>query len=559
MANISSRIIEALSKGGGKTLYVVPGASLNPLLDELYNQSDVRTVGALHEGAVAHGALADGMRNGLGVAVASQGAGFAELNKLSWLADANASPVLLLVGQSPSSKVGRDHAFQSVDTLKTSGYTKKVVRLEKNGNTAQTISDAIATASSGAPGAVVIEMPVDTLGAQDIHNGFILAKRPPVNLSSDGKRKITQVGSHIDDHNKRPLFILGDVFRAEAISNPKLQETLDAVSKKIGGAVGTTHGAADQWPTEAETSVGNFGYNLIASQADVFSQFNYPILLGAKPDDNLTLRSVGADWTSRPFVMVYPDKKVLAHYQKLYPEMIGIYSDIKPAIEQLGSFQYSVNPKDRLKHVSRAHAQMLDGMQSSLFKNGPDMRQVANAIVEATKEENVIHVFDAGDAASDVKQRIPYKGKDHIATASGHVGFAVPAGIGIANANSNQTNPPVVIIHSGDSGMHYTPAEIATAVQNKLPVVILSYNDGGYWAVNRCMKRDGFAATADSVADLPKVNFARVAEAYGARGKNILDMNDLASSIREAVANAKAGTPTVIDIPLARQPDIRTK
>lgn len=553
MTTVASRLIETLRMVGGvNTLYIVPGASLNPLLDALYSQGNISKTDNMHEGAAAHAALATGMYSGLGVAVSSQGAGFSELNKLAWLADANASPTLLLVGQSSQEKAGKEHAFQAIDASITSGYAKEVIKLKHGDNTSKVVSDAIIKATSGAPGAVIIEMPVDVLGAQDVSNYFSSGKRKPVLPNKKDKESIAKIVEYLNEQTRRPLFVLGDIFRAEAIRSPKIQQTLDSLCKKVGAAVGTTHGASDQWPTESELSVGNFGYNLLSSQVDVFSQFNYPILLGAKPDDNLTVRSVGSEWTRHPFVMIYPDKEVLKHYQKLYPTMIAIYSDVMPTLEVLSQFDFK-DASNRFKHITRAHTQMLSGMKDSSFSNGPNMAHVASSVIEATKGENIIHVFDAGDAASDIKQRIPYKGKDHIATASGHVGFALPGGIGIANAAKNQISPPVVVIHTGDSGMHYAPAELAMAVKNKLPVLVLAYNDSGYWAVNRCMRRDGFAGTADSVADLPTVSFAKVAEAYGAKGVNVFDVSALSDTLKEAIKHAKSGVPTVVDVPISRE------
>jgi benzoylformate decarboxylase len=232
--------------------------------------------------------------------------------------------------------------------------------------------------------------------------------------------------------------------------------------------------------------------------------------------------------------------------------MIAIHSDVRPAIDLLHSFNYKTNPVERIGHIGAAHKQMLEGMKLSFFKPDRDMRQISEAVVAATKNENVIHVFDAGDAAADSKQRIPFgPGKGHIATASGHVGFALPGGVGIAHANKTLENPPVVIIHSGDSGMHYSPAEIGFAAAHNLPVVVLAYNNHRYGAVQRSVERTtGSSKSADFASDLPMFNFGNVARGYGANGEQVSDMGDLQALISTAITNAKAGKPTVIDIPL---------
>jgi acetolactate synthase-1/2/3 large subunit len=308
MANVADRIIDALVQSGNPRIWVMPGSSLNTALEALGKRDDITTIFPSSEGAAGHAAVAVGMQHGLGVVAASQGAGSSELARTAWVAAQNNAPVLIFVGQSPEARVGADGAFQSFKAKELFGAAKKILRLERGGNTAQTISNAIALASKGAPGPVVIEMPSDVLGAQDTSNSFVVTARSAVLPSRATEKAIFETAGRIDKENAKPMFILGDVYRAEAKRDPEIQKSLDNVSQKIGAAVGTTHGAADQWPTNDERSIGNFGYNLLASQGDVFKQFNLPILLGAKPDDNLT-RQIGEGWTKEPYFMVYPDKK----------------------------------------------------------------------------------------------------------------------------------------------------------------------------------------------------------------------------------------------------------
>ena len=345
--------------------------------------------------------------------------------------------------------------------------------------------------------------------------------------------------------------VLGDVFRTESLRVSSLRERLARLCEKTGAAVGTTHGASAQWPTASENSIGTIGYNLPESQADVFAQFDFPILLGAKPDANLTKRNLGYGWTERPFAMVYPDRRLLAEHQQRYPHMIGIHSDVLPLLQLLASREYAVNFQERFKHVSNAHEQMLSGMITSRFMHGADMRQVASALLLAQGNVPIKHFFDGGDAPTDMLYRIPVIGDDKFTTASGHLGFALSAGISAASAVKKKHNDTVIFVHTGDGGMHYAPAQFARAAERRLPLVVAVYNDCSFRSIERDMVKEGYLS-AHQAAGLPDINFATVAEGYGkkygAKGLRVSNIRDLSDAFSKAIVEAQSGYPTLLDI-----------
>ena len=484
----------------------------------------------------------------------TQGAGLAALDNLPWLAYTNGGPCVLFVGQAPEEQAGTDAAFQSVDAKKLSGYAKKIFRLRKDDNAAQIVCDAITIAQSGAPGAVVIDTSLDVQTSHDSGNEFVLKPRPLIEPSRQDRENIFRIKKHIE--RATPLFILGDVFRAESIRKPSLRKKLAQLCDKTGAAVGTTHGASAQWPTNSQNSIGTIGFNIIESQTEVFAQFDFPILLGAKPDANLTKRNLGYEWTKQPFVMVYPDKFLLAEHQQRYPHMIGIYSDILPVLQLLSSYEYTLNLQERYKHISNAHKQMLVGMTTSRFihgAGGADMRPVASALLHARGDVPIKHFFDGGDAPTDMLYRIPSDGDDQFATASAHLGFALSAGISAASEIKDRSDNTVVFIHTGDGGMNYAPAQFAKAAERQVPLVVAVYNDSSFRSVERDMVDEGYPS-AHQVAGLPDIDFATVAEGYGkkygAKGVKVSNIRELPDVFSKAIENAQSGHPTLLDIRL---------
>lgn len=555
MQTVASRISDVLAQVGVNVHYV-PGGSLDPFLGALAQNSRISIFGATNESAAACAALGDSFRTGIGIAVVTQGAGLAALDNLPWLSQTNGGPCVLFVGQAPEEQAGTDAAFQSVDAIKLSGYAKKIYRIGKDDNAAQIVCDAITIAQSSAPGAVVIELPIDVQTSHDSDNEFVLKPRPPIVPSKQDRENIFRIKKHIE--RATPLFILGDVFRTESIREPNLRQKLAQLCDKTGAAVGTTHGALAQWPTNSQYSIGTIGFNIIESQIEVFAQFDFPILLGAKPDANLTKRNLGYEWTKRPFVMVYPDKGLLAEHQQRYPNMIGIYSDVLPVLELLASYEYTVKLQDRYILISNAHKQMLAGMTTSRFihgAGGADMRQVASALLHARGEVPIKHFFDGGDAPTDMLYRIPSECDDQFATASAHLGFALSAGISAASEIKDRSDDTVIFVHTGDGGMNYAPAQFAKAAERQVPLVVAVYNDSSFRSVERDMVAEGYPS-AHQVAGLPDIDFATVAEGYGgrygAKGYNVSNLRELPDAFSKAIANAQTGHPTLLDIQLPR-------
>ena len=89
-------------------------------------------------------------------------------------------------------------------------------------------------------------------------------------------------------------------------------------------------------------------------------------------------------------------------------------------------------------------------------------------------------------------------------------GFATGLGAKVACPQSD------VLVVSGDGGFMFTVQELATAVQFRIPIVVLLVNDGGFGNVRRTQIEEFEGRTIAS--DLTNPDFVRLAESFGARG-----------------------------------------
>ena len=126
-------------------------------------------------------------------------------------------------------------------------------------------------------------------------------------------------------------------------------------------------------------------------------------------------------------------------------------------------------------------------------------------------------------------------------TGFGTLGYALPAAIG---ARIGVNHPVVSVI--GDGGLHFTIAEIGSAVEECVPVIILVWNNQGYGEIKNFMVSREIQPQG---VEIGAPDLCAIARAYGAHAENLTNAIDLPRLLREAAARKG---PTLIDIDEAR-------
>ena len=106
-----------------------------------------------------------------------------------------------------------------------------------------------------------------------------------------------------------------------------------------------------------------------------------------------------------------------------------------------------------------------------------------------------------------------------------------------------------VVVVVGDGGFLFNVQELATAVQHRIPVTVVLFNDNAYGNVLR-MQRQRFGRTIAS--ELRNPDFPRLAEAFGIRGLRAEDPDALSAAVRHAL---DGDGPTLIEVPVGEMPD----
>ncbi|GAF75374.1 unnamed protein product, partial [marine sediment metagenome] len=154
-------IVDTLIEQGVDTMFGYTGGVVLPLFDRLYD-APINFIIPRHEQGGCH--MADGYARAsgkVGVVVATSGPG--ACNLVTGLATAmmDSVPVVALTGQVRTELIGND-AFQEADTT---GITRPVTKynciVKDVGDLARIIREAFYIASTGRPGPVLIDIPVD--------------------------------------------------------------------------------------------------------------------------------------------------------------------------------------------------------------------------------------------------------------------------------------------------------------------------------------------------------------------------------------------------------------
>ena len=226
---------EALKKEGVEVIFGYPGGSVLPIFDKLYD-ADIRFILTRHEQGAAHAADGYSRTTGkVGVCIATSGPGATNLTTGIANAYMDSIPMVAFTGQVKTFLIGND-AFQEADvTGITRPITKHNFLVKDINDLACTIKEAFHIASTGRPGPVVVDIPVD-IQLQDIDFDYPkVCDIRSYNPTIKGHRgQIKKAAKAISKSNRPIIYAGGGVIISRA------HEELMALARKIKTPVTTT-------------------------------------------------------------------------------------------------------------------------------------------------------------------------------------------------------------------------------------------------------------------------------------------------------------------------------
>ncbi len=538
-------LMKCLKEEGVEVIFGFPGGVVIPIYDAIFD-SDIRHILVRHEQGAAHAADGYARATGkVGVCLATSGPG--ATNLITGIASAymDSIPVVAITGQVATHVIGTD-AFQEADiTGITAPITKHNYLIKDIKDLPLVIKEAFYIASTGRPGPVLIDIPVD------ISKGLI-EESTKVEMKLEGykptykgnPKQIIHAARKIYDSKKPVIFAGGGITSSGAsgiLTSFARYSKIPVINSLLGKGT---------FPDTDELSLGMAGMHGTKYANLAFTMTDLIIAVGVRFDDRVTGK--------------------LSEFAK-NAEIIHI--DIDPA--EIGK---NVNADIPIVGDARnVLADLLERYKEYVDKKGgPDRSEWLDSIAELKKQYPLkykkefdglspgfiiekIYELTGGDAiiCTEVGQNQMWaaqyykfdKPRTFISSGGlGAMGFGLPASIGAKVGMPDKT----VIDIAGDGSIQMVSQELATAVVNKIPVKVMILNNG-YLGMVRQWQEFFWDKRYSHTNIYNSVDFVKLAEAYGAVGIRVKKKEEVEGAIKKAL---ETDNVVIVDFWIEREENV---
>jgi acetolactate synthase I/II/III large subunit len=536
-------VVRSLEEIGVEIIFGIPGGAVLPVYDPLYDSKKLRHVLVRHEQGAGHAASGYAHATGkVGVMMATSGPG--ATNLVTPLADAqmDSIPVVAITGQVGRALIGTD-AFQEADiTGMTMPVTKHNFLVREGDDIPRVIAEAFHIASSGRPGAVLVDVPKDILQSECTFSWPPVMDLPGYKPNTKPhSRQVREAAKLIAASRKPVLYVGGGVIRGEATAE------LMELAELTGIPVVTTLMARGAFPDSHPQHMGMPGMHGTVSAVAALQKSDLLIALGTRFDDRVTGK----------LDSFAPDAKVI--HADIDPAEIGknrhadvpIVGDVKNVITDLleilrrdGTTSAALALDDWWEYLSTTKATypLSYGPQSD-GSLSPEL--VIEKLGQIAGPE-ALYVAGVGQHQMWAAQFVKYENPKTWLNSGGlgTMGYAIPAAMGAKFARPEAE----VWAIDGDGCFQMTNQELATCALEGAPIKVALINNGNLGMVRQWQTLfygERYSQTNLSTHSHRIPDFVKLAEALGCVGLRCERAEDVEDVINQA--RAINDRPVVID------------
>ncbi len=528
--NGAQAIVRSLEELGTDVVFGLPGGAVLPLYEALYESTRLQHTLVRHEQGAGHAATGYAQATGkVGVCCATSGPG--ATNLVTPLADANMDsvPVVAITGQVGKDLLGTD-AFQEADIRGvTMPVTKHNFMVTSPEQIPAAIAEAFHVASTGRPGAVLVDVPKDI---QNMELDFVwppkfdLPGYRPV--TKPHPRQIEEAVKLIAESKKPVLYIGGGVVKAEA------HEELREFAETYDIPVVTTLMALGAFPESHRLHMGMPGMHGTVPAVAAMQRADLLIAIGTRFDDRAT-----------------------GHVESFAPEAKVIHADIDPAeIGKIRAVEVPIvgDAREVLSRMLKAYRReelpapttgkwldYLESLQEEFplgYQEQPNGKLAPQYVIQALSEEvgpDAIYCAGVGQHQMWAAQFVIYeKPRTWLNSGGlGTMGYAVPAAMG---AKAGAPEKEVWAI-DGDGCFQMTNQELVTCAVENLPIKVALINNGNLGMVRQWQTlfyEGHYSHTNLKPKESYLPDFLMLAEAMGCAAFRVTREEDVLPTIREA-------------------------
>lgn len=511
-------LCQALLEEGVDLLFGYPGGAIMPFYHALPEYPGLRHVLVRHEQAAAHAADGYARASGRpGVCVATSGPGATNLVTGIATAHMDSTPLVAITGQVPRAMIGRD-AFQETDIIGiTQPITKHSRLVEDVAELADAVHEVFAVAREGRPGPVLLDVPKDV---QNQKLEYAAGERVRVDRRDGLTGRPTPMAlveaARLIGRAERPLIMAGHgVILSDAY------DELRTLAERTGIPVVTTLLGISAFPESHPLHLGMPGMHGEVHVNRAIQQADLIIGIGLRFDDRVT-GNLAAFARGAKVIHIELDASEIG---KNVPVTVGLVGDARAMLEALLA---TIEPRECGAWRGEIASFMRPRVEN--FKGELSPEGILGALEEASAGRCTV-VSDVGQHQMWVAKLFRYQRPNtHITSGGlGTMGFAVPAAMGVVLARPGE---PVWAI-SGDGGFQMNMQEIATMVQERIPVKMAIFNNGYLGMVRQWQQF--FHGRRYSATPIWSPDYVRLAEAYGIPGWRVERGEQVDDALRAAL------------------------
>jgi len=524
---VADIIVDVLEKAGVKRCYGVVGDTLNHVTDAI-RRSGIDWVHMRHEEAGAFAAGGEAYMTGTLTACAgSCGPGSLHFINGIYESNRNRAPLVLIASQVATNELGIDFP-QEVEFKPIYSHCSVFCEVLINPTEARRLATLAAQTALNKRGVAVLIVPGD-ISALEVEDGLAYAVHVPTPVTRPADAELDRIAALINEGGRIAVY-----------AGAGCEDAHDQVVRfcdTVKAPMAHTSRAKDYLEPDNPFNVGMTG--VFGSKAGFHTVTSCD-----------TLILLGCDFAWRQF---YPkDARVIqididaTHLGRRHPVEIGAVGDIAATLDAL---QSRLNPRAEHAYLDECLALFREALadlehQARPGGDGLIHPQQLASLLNRHATDDAIFVADGGSPMVWLLRHIRVNGKRRTLTSllHGTMANAMPQALGIQKALPERQ----VIALSGDGGIAMLLGDLLTAIQEKIPLKIVVFNNGTLGFVELEMKVEGLL---NAFTDLQNPDFGKLAEIIGFRGWTVDHNEKLEPAILEFLAHPG---PALLDVHVNR-------
>jgi acetolactate synthase-1/2/3 large subunit len=487
---VADYLIEKLARVGLKHMFFLPGGGCMYLVDALARSSKMQGIALLHEQSVGIAAEAYAQfTNKLSACLVTTGPGATNALTPCAAAWTDSTPMLFISGQVKTSdnakRFGvRQLGFQEVPIIEiVSPITKKAIQLDWSMNIPKVIEDLLHDATSGRPGPVWLDIPLDIQNAVIEVNSWSVPSQDSATSHADSVPGVEKMVSDWKSA-KRPLLLIGNGVRLSNES-ARVSQLMQATQTPALLTWKMIDFLSEQDPLNAGRpgSMGQRHANILQQNSD------FILCLGSRLDlGQVAYRLDNFAPAAKRYICEVDSRevsKLLGHFVAFNMDISDFLDSVEPVLfKNLSDFPDRRTWKSKIKTLKDNFSRRKPFPRHT--GQGVDLYDFIHLLSKNLSTDHIIVPGSSGACSELVMQSFEVKVGQRVLNSEGlgPMGFGLPAVLGVSIASDRKQ----VVSIDGDGGFLMNIQELISLKYNNIPATIFILNNNGYGSIRSTQK-----------------------------------------------------------------------